>query len=72
MVAGRTWYSLVIERIGSHCSTNFVEGDLGEQFLGLLVVNGRVDNDILSFVPVDWGGNFVLITELQGVNDTVH
>ena len=48
-----------------------MEGDLGEQLLGLLVVNSRVDDDIVSLVPVDGSGNLVLITKLQGVDDTV-
>lgn len=52
--------------------TNFVEGDLGEEFLSLLVVNSWVDDDILPLLPVDWSSNLVLITKLQGVNDAVH
>lgn len=64
-------YSLINVQFKSDRDTNLVEGDLREQFLGLFVVNSRVNDDIFSLLPVDGSGNFVLITELQGVDDTL-
>jgi hypothetical protein len=42
-----------------------VEGDLREEHLGLIIANGRVDNDIITLVPVNWRGYAVFITKLQ-------
>lgn len=44
--------------------------EFGEESLCLLISNGGVDNDIITLLPVDGSGNLVLITELQGVDDT--
>lgn len=46
------------------------DAEVGEELLGLLVLDGWVDNDIVTWDPVDWGGNAVLVTGLEGVNDT--
>jgi hypothetical protein len=43
-----------------------MESDLREELLGLIVGNGRVDNDIVTLVPVDWCGYTVFVPELQG------
>ncbi|KAI6755403.1 hypothetical protein HG531_004509 [Fusarium graminearum] len=37
--------------------------------LGLLVLDGGVDNDVLTRDPVDRGGDAVLVTGLEGVDD---
>jgi hypothetical protein len=42
-----------------------VEGDLREEHLGLIIANGRVDNDIVALIPVNWRGYAVFITKLQ-------
>lgn len=47
-----------------------MEGDLGEEHLGLIIGNGRVDNDIITLVPVDWRGYAVFIAKLQRVYNT--
>ena len=44
--------------------------EVGEEGLGLLVLDTRVDNDIVTRDPVDGGGDAVLVTSLQGVEDT--
>lgn len=36
-----------------------------EEGLGLLVADGGVDNDIVALLPVHWGGDAVLVTELK-------
>ena len=36
-----------------------------EEGLGLLVVDGGVDDDIIPLLPVDWGGDAVPITDLK-------
>lgn len=40
------------------------------QLLGLLVGDGRSDNDVVTWNPVDGGGDTVLVTGLEGVKDT--
>jgi len=47
-----------------------VEGDLGEEHFGLIIGNGRVDNDIVTLVPVNWGSYAVFIAKLQRVYNT--
>jgi hypothetical protein len=42
-----------------------VESNFWEQNLRLVVADGRVDDDILAFIPVDGGSDLVLITELE-------
>ena len=44
--------------------------ELREQGLGLLVLDARVDNNIITRDPVDRGGNSVLVAGLKGVDDT--
>jgi hypothetical protein len=39
---------------------------LREQDFGLVVCDSGMDNDIITLLPVDRGGNAVLITNLQG------
>ena len=46
------------------------DAELGEELLGLLVVDGGVDNDIVTGDPVDGGGNLVLVAGLEGVDNT--
>jgi hypothetical protein len=45
------------------------DAEVGEQLLGLGLLDAVGDNDILTGLPVDGGGNLVLVTELQGVDD---
>src|SRR5262245_46252058 len=42
---------------------------LGEQLLGLVVGDGRADDDVLAVLPVRRRGDLVLGGELQGVDD---
>jgi len=44
--------------------------ELREQGLGLLILDARVDNNIVTRDPVDRGGNSVLVAGLKGVDDT--
>lgn len=44
--------------------------ELGEELLGLLVVDGGVDDDIITRDPVDGCGDPVLVTSLERVNNT--
>lgn len=44
--------------------------ELGEEFLGLLIRDTGVNNDIVALLPVDGGGDLVLVTKLQGVDGT--
>ena len=46
------------------------DAELGEQGLGLLVLDAGVDNHIITWNPVDWGGDTVLVASLEGVDDT--
>ena len=43
-----------------------VNGVLREEGFGLIVADRRVDDDILTLLPVDGGGNAVLVTDLEG------
>lgn len=45
-----------------------VRGEFGEQGLSLLVGDSRVDDNIISLVPVGRSGNAVLVTELQRID----
>lgn len=45
------------------------DAEVGEQLLGLLVLDGGVDNDIVAGDPVDGGGDLVLVARLQAVDD---
>ena len=45
------------------------DAEVGEELLGLLVLDRRVDNDVVARDPVDWGGDLVLVAGLQRVND---
>ena len=45
-----------------------VGGEFVEQGLGLLVGYSRVDNNIITLVPVSRSGNAVLVTELQRID----
>jgi len=53
----------------SESKVGLYDAKLGEQLLGLLVVNGRVDNHIITRNPVDWSSDLVLITSLKRVDD---
>jgi len=46
------------------------DAELWEENLGLLVGNWRGDDDVVSWDPVDWGGDTVLIGGLERVDDT--
>jgi hypothetical protein len=51
-----------------------VESHFREQGLRLLIVDRWVDNNVIAFLPVDGGGDLVLIAELQRywlVNKTI-
>jgi hypothetical protein len=43
--------------------------ELGEEGLGLLVLDGGMDDDVLTRDPVDGCGDSVLVAGLQGVDD---
>lgn len=45
------------------------DAEAGEELLGLLVGHGRSDNDVVTGDPVDGGGDAVLVTSLEGVDD---
>lgn len=47
-----------------------MEGDLREEHLGLIIANGRVDNDIVTLVPVNWRGYAMFVAKLQRVHNT--
>ena len=36
-----------------------------EEGLGFLIANGGVDDDIVALLPVDGGGDAVLVTDLK-------
>lgn len=44
--------------------------EVREQSLSLLILDAWVDNHIVSWDPVDGGGDAVLIASLEGVDDT--
>jgi hypothetical protein len=44
--------------------------ELGEQSLGLLVLDAGVDDNIIARNPVDWSGDTVLVAGLKGVDNT--
>lgn len=54
---------------GSEAEVRLDDAELREQLLGLLVGDGGVDNDIVTGDPVDGGGDLVLVTSLEGVDD---
>lgn len=41
---------------------------IGEQRLGLLVRDGRVNDNIVTLIPVDRGGDLVLVTKLERID----
>jgi hypothetical protein len=45
------------------------DAELGEEGLGLLVLDGGVHDDVLTGDPVDGCGDAVLVAGLQGVDD---
>ena len=45
--------------------TYLVDSVLGEESLGLLGGNTGVDDNVVTLLPVDGGGNAVLVTDLQ-------
>ena len=45
---------------------------VGEQLLGLGLLDAVGDNDVLAGDPVDGGGNLVLVAGLEGVDDAKH
>jgi hypothetical protein len=42
-----------------------VNGVLGEEGLGLLGTDRRVNDNVLTLLPVDGGGDAVLVTDLK-------
>ena len=42
-----------------------MNGVLREEGLCLIVFDGRVNDDISTLLPVDWGGDAVLVTNLE-------
>lgn len=48
-----------------HIGPYLVHGVLGEQDLRLFSGDRRVDNDVLSLPPVHWGGDAVLVADLE-------
>ena len=45
------------------------DAELREQGLGFLILDARVNNNIISRNPVDRGGDAVLVAGLEGVDD---
>jgi hypothetical protein len=45
------------------------DAELGEELLGLLVLDGGVDDDVVAGDPVDGGGDLVLVAGLERVDD---
>lgn len=45
------------------------DAEVGEELLGLLVADAGVDDDIVTGNPVDGGGDLVLVTSLERVDD---
>ena len=50
---------------GSGPQVRKVDGVLREELPDLLRGDGGVNDDILTLLPVDWGGDAVLVTELK-------
>ena len=63
-----TCKSFSSKRSGSKVRLDGLE--LGEQSGGLLVGHAGVDNDVLAGGPVDGGGDSVLVTSLERVDDS--
>lgn len=45
------------------------DAEVGEELLGQLVADGWVNDNIITWYPVDWGGDAVLVTSLQRVDN---
>jgi hypothetical protein len=43
---------------------------LGEEGFGLLVIYAGVNDHVFTLLPVDGGGNSVLVTSLKSIDDT--
>ncbi len=43
---------------------------LREQSFCLLIADTSVNDNIITLVPINWGGNTILITQLDGVDHT--
>lgn len=41
-----------------------------EQSFRLLIVDTGVNDNIITLVPIDWGGDTILITQLDGIDNT--
>ena len=54
----------------SEAEVGLDDSELGEEGLGLLVGDGRGDDDVVTGDPVDGGGDAVLVAGLEGVDDT--
>lgn len=54
---------------GSESEVRLDDAELGEESLGLLVLDRGVDNDIITGDPVDGGGDAVLVAGLERVDD---
>lgn len=54
---------------GSESEVGLDDAELGEEGLGLLVLDRGVDNDVLTGDPVNGGGDAVLVAGLEGVDD---
>jgi len=46
------------------------DAEVREEGLGLLVLDGWSNDNIITWYPVDWGSDSVLVTGLEGVDDT--
>lgn len=55
---------------GSEAQVRLDDAEVGEQLLGLLILDRGVDNHVVAGDPVDGGGDLVLVARLQRVNDT--
>ena len=43
-----------------------MDGEIGEERLGLLVGDGRVHDHVVALLPVDRSCNAVLVSDLEG------
>jgi hypothetical protein len=67
------WYKLsgyntnkdILDLEGGRPQVRQVNGVLREEGLGLLVVDGGVDDDIVTILPVNGGSDAVLVTGLK-------
>ena len=55
----------ILDLEGGRPQVRQVNGEVREYFLGLVVGNGGVNDDIFALLPVDGSGDLVLIADLK-------